>query len=109
MAFQKRRTEVGGLGVGLREMRRRLDMNTVEFSKRVGWPRNTISQYELGLAKPGTARLLTLLRLAQGAVEREPIVAELCAQGVERQIIRLIVTANTSTDSVKPSVEGCNA
>ena len=81
MAFERKRPARGNLGRSIRSIRRRLDVNQTEFARILGWPRWLICKYELDRLQPGSARLIRLLKFAEGG-ERPPIIAALAARGV---------------------------
>jgi transcriptional regulator with XRE-family HTH domain len=72
-------------------MRRRLHKRQIAFSILVlGHPQNSlISRWESGQAVPGLKNLLALLRFAETAKERAPIVDALKAEGIDEVIANL--------------------
>ena len=48
----------------------------------MGWPSNTLTQYEHNIIRPSAARLIQLLLLCSEEEERHPIVAEIEARGI---------------------------
>jgi DNA-binding transcriptional regulator YiaG len=81
MAYHEQRRPTGGLGCAIRHIRRRLDLSQPELAAKFGWDQSLIAKYELGHFRPGAARLIRLLRLAEGA-ERAAIIRVLQEQGV---------------------------
>jgi transcriptional regulator with XRE-family HTH domain len=85
MSFFRQKTRKGSeneeLGAALEEMRRRLDLNQVEFGKLTGCQQSEISYYETGRELPSIKRLVRFLRLAAQDSERLPILAALERHG----------------------------
>lgn len=50
----------------IREVRRRLNINRIEFGKLVGVSWRTVEKYEQGTCKPGGAATINIKRLRDG-------------------------------------------
>ncbi len=104
MAFHSKRRPPGGkLGSGIRSIRKRLDLNQGEFADKLGWPRNTLVQYELHKIMPSTGRLFRLLQESTEEREKAPIVAALEAQGIN--LADLSAIAGSYTHSAQQGLE----
>jgi transcriptional regulator with XRE-family HTH domain len=55
------------LGEAVKQVRKRLGKNQLEFARMLGCQRNTISRYELGTFSPGPLTLMNLLQFAESA------------------------------------------
>lgn len=69
------------LALAILAIRRRIGITQTELGRRMGWPRNIISQYEKGRVRPSAERLIALLRLAEDG-ERAAILSELEIYGL---------------------------
>ena len=70
------------LGLAIRAIRRRIDLNQKEFAALTGFNVSLLSWYETGRAKPSAQRLIQILRMARTSAERKPLLKALAAYGV---------------------------
>ena len=63
-------------------IRRRIEMDQVEFGRVLKVWRNTVSRYELGQLKPGPRVLFEMLALTEIREERDVLKQALSAQGI---------------------------
>jgi transcriptional regulator with XRE-family HTH domain len=81
MAYRNYRQPEISFGRVLRELRKRLNLSQSEIAKILRCDASAVSGYEFGRYTPSTARLICLLRLAEGN-ERGPILKALREHGV---------------------------